>query len=370
MKEQWIALLGRCDKPTDAVEDYCRYLSGALSAHGIDLTLERVEWNAAGWPAALRELRQRVRLWQGQWVLVQYTALAWSARGFPRRFVQLLRVLTGAGARVGVVFHDVEPYSGERVIDKLRRRVQVHAMRNTLELAEVAIFTVPPEKISWKPGQLSRVSFIPVGANLPLPSQLEPRPAADTTKALTVAVFGITGGATGERERREIVSAARHAASRLGGFRLAVFGRHAEEREAALRDALRDVPVEVSVEGVLDGREVVEKLRGSDVLLFVRGGISTRRSSAIAGIGCGLPVIARAGSETAAPITEAGVAFYSEAEGNDLGTVLARVLESADYRTMLAENSRRAYNEHFAWSAIAKKYVEALRLAASDKELR
>jgi glycosyltransferase involved in cell wall biosynthesis len=364
MNEKWIALLGRCDKPTDAVEDYCRYLSDALSVHGIELRLERVEWTAAGWPAALRALRQRAGSWQGQWVLAQYTALAWSAHGFPRPFAQVLRALRRAGAGVGVVFHDVEPYSGGRVVDKLRRRAQVRTMRKAVELADAAIFTVPPEKISWRPQQLSKVSFIPVGANLPLPSQLEPRSAAETTKALTVAVFGITGGATGERETREIVGAARHAAQRVGGFRLAIFGRHAEEREATLREGLRNVPVEVSVAGVLDGREVVEKLRASDVLLFVRGGISTRRSSAIAGIGCGLPVIARVGTETAAPITEAGVAFYSEAEENDLGTVLARMLEGADYRTRLAEKSRRAYNEHFSWSAIAKKYAEALRRGA------
>jgi glycosyltransferase involved in cell wall biosynthesis len=177
-------------------------------------------------------------------------------------------------------------------------------------------------------------------------------------------VFGITGGATGERETREILGAVRYTAQRAGAFRLAVFGRHAEEREAALREGLRDVPVEVSVEGVLDGRQVVEKLRASDALVFVRGGISTRRSSAIAGIACGLPVIARAGSETAAPIREAGVAFYSEEKGNELGAVLARVLEDADYRAMLAEKSRRAYDEHFSWSAIAKKYVHALRPGA------
>ena len=362
MNEQWIALLGRCDKPTDAVEDYCKFLGEALGKHGIDLRLERVEWNADGWPAALRELRQRSAAWRDRWVLVQYTALAWSGRGFPRRFVKVLRTLDAAGARVGVVFHDVEPYSGERVIDELRRRLQIHTMRRALELADAAILTVPPEKISWGPRQLEKVRFIPVGANLPVESDLVDHAAGGQTKVLTVAVFGITGGAAGEQETGEILSALQHAAQRVGAFRLSVFGRHAEERDTALREGLRDVAVEVSVEGLLDGRQVVEKLRASDVLLFVRGGISTRRSSAIAGIACGLPLIARAGSETAPPITEAGVAFYSNEYNNELGLVLMRVLEDADYRATLAAKSRRAYQEHFSWSAIAKKYVDALRL--------
>ena len=359
MSEKWIALLGRCDKPTDAVEDYCRYLGEALRGHGVELCLERVEWNRAGWSKALQELRQHATAWRGQQILVQYTALAWSARGFPGRFLRVLRVLRASGARVGVVFHDVEPYSGQRLIDKLRRAVQVRTMRGALAFADAAIFTVPLEKISWKPKGLAKAKFIPVGANLPLSGQVA-RAVGAGTPSVTAAVFGITGGEAGERETREILAAVRQAAQQAGAFRLKVFGRHAEDREAVLREGLRDVPVEVSVEGVLNGQEVVERLRASDVLVFVRGGISTRRSSAIAGIAAGLPVIARAGSETAAPITEAGIIFYSEEEGNVLGAMLTRVLRDADYRQTLAAKSRNAYEKYFSWPAIARKYLQAL----------
>jgi glycosyltransferase involved in cell wall biosynthesis len=361
MKERWIALLGRCDKPTDAVEDYCRFLGEALAGDGIDLRLERVEWNNVGWPAALRGLRPRAARWQGEWVLVQYTALAWSKRGFAGRFGHVLRVLRECGSRVAVVFHDSEPYSGKRMIDELRRRVQVRAMRRAFDLCDAAIFTVPPERISRRPRELAKASFIPVGANLPSACDEEPRRASGAGKVLTVAVFGVTGGVAGERETREILDAVRHAARHVGAFCLAVFGRHAEERESTLREGLRDLPIEVSVEGVLDARQVARRLRTADVLLFVRGAISTRRGSAIAGIASGLPVIARAGSETAAPITEAGVALYSDEPGNESGAVLTHVLKDADYRATLAEKSRRAYEEHFSWRAIARKYVEALR---------
>jgi len=361
MKEKWIALLGRCDKPTDAVEDYCKYLGEALAGAGVELRLERLEWNAAGWPAALRELRQHAVAWRGQWVLVQYTALAWSARGFSGRFLRVLRLLRRAGTKVGVVFHDVEPYSGLRLVDQVRRRVQVRTMRGALKLADVAILTVPAEKISWvrMSQQLAKTRFVPVGANLDVPLAQGPR-VAEAGKVLTVAVFGITGGASGERETQAILGAIRQTAKSIGPFRLSVFGRHADERESSLREGLQDLPVEVSVEGVLNERAVMERLQASDVLLFVRSGISTRRSSAIAGIACGLPVIATAGSETAQPITEAGVAFYSEGSGKTLGTVLTNVLQNADYRQTLAEQSRRAYQEHFSWQAIARKYLQAL----------
>jgi glycosyltransferase involved in cell wall biosynthesis len=83
----------------------------------------------------------------------------------------------------------------------------------------------------------------------------------------------------------------------------------------------------VSVEGVLEEKEVVETLTSCDVLLFVRGPISTRRGSAIAGIACGLPIIAYSGTETAAPITEAGVVFYDPQNAGSLGEMLVRVLQ-------------------------------------------
>ena len=67
----------------DAIEEYCQYLSGALRGHDFELELARVAWAEDGWPAAMRELERKAKDWRGCWVLVQYTALSWSERGFP-----------------------------------------------------------------------------------------------------------------------------------------------------------------------------------------------------------------------------------------------------------------------------------------------
>jgi hypothetical protein len=37
MNRKCLALLGRRDEPTDAVEKYCRYLGGELRADGLEL---------------------------------------------------------------------------------------------------------------------------------------------------------------------------------------------------------------------------------------------------------------------------------------------------------------------------------------------
>jgi len=234
-RQRVIALLGRQDAPTDAVEEYCRYLGEALIAEDFELTIERVAWPQKGWSRAASGLRRRAKGWRGAWVLVQYTALAWSARGFPLRFPRVLKSLKAAGIRVGVVFHDVEPYGGTRVIDRLRSRAQLHAMLKALHLCDCAIFTVPMEKISWIKNQFGKSCFIPVGANLPTASEANSRKGISTGGKLSVAVFSITGGKSRRWEIDNIVEAVRFAASRVGNLRLVVLGRYAQEAESELK---------------------------------------------------------------------------------------------------------------------------------------
>src|ERR1700720_3419050 len=82
-RRQWIALLGRRDEPTDGVEDYCKFLRQALADHGFSLTPVRLSWAGRGWLPAIRLLWKESAGWSRRWVLVQYTALSWSRRGFP-----------------------------------------------------------------------------------------------------------------------------------------------------------------------------------------------------------------------------------------------------------------------------------------------
>src|SRR6266550_8089243 len=238
MKQNCIAILGRQDEPTDAVEEYCRYLGEALLAENFELVIERVAWPESGWTRAASALRHRAKGWRGAWVLVQYTALSWSARGFPVRFPRVLRTLKAAGARVGVVFHDIEPYSGTRVIDGLRRRVQLHVMRKALRLSDAAVFTVATERVSWIKHEPGKGRFIPVGANLPTSSEANSRKGISTDGKLSVAVFGITGGKSGRWEIDNIVEAVRFAAARVGNLRLIVLGRNAQSSEAELTNRL------------------------------------------------------------------------------------------------------------------------------------
>lgn len=355
-----IALLGRADTPTDGVEEYCNHLGEALHERGISLAIERVAWEERGWPRALRSLRRHARAWRDSWVLVQYTALAWSARGFPLRFSRVLRILKRMGARIGVVYHDVEPFTGPRFIDRLRRNAQLHAMRRGMDACDVAVFTVPMEKLTWMQPQYTHAVFIPVGANLPVGGEAASQKNISREGKLNIAVFSVTGGQFLQREVGEITDAVRVASSRVKNLKLTVFGRHSEDAESKLRKRLYGVPVEIQVLGLLSNEDVVRTMSNCDVLLFVRGPISTRRSSAIAGIACGLPVIGAEGPETCSLIKDAGVAFYSPQKKGDLGEVLLHVLEDEHYRASLAQKSWVAQQRYFSWNVIAARYAEFL----------
>jgi glycosyltransferase involved in cell wall biosynthesis len=366
MNERCVALLGSRDEPTDAVEEYCRYLGDALAAQGIQMELMRVPWHEMGWRAALQQLRQKARESRKTWFLVQYTTLAWSRRGFPQRALNVIHAIKKEGTRCAVVFHDPEAYPGNRLVDRLKRAVQLHTMRKASRMADLTILTVPKEKIPWIPSDLRNVIFIPVGANLPNPERAWRREAKSKDEMATVAVFAISGGALGDVEIDRIVKALRYTSVQVGPLRLAVLGRNSEISGNKLRKHLTGSQVGVVIHGLLQAEEVVRVLAASDVLLFVRGPISTRRGSAIAGIACGLPVVACGGWETASPITEAGVVLLSPDSTDEYGPALVRVLINDDYRGSLRERSRRAQQNYFSWTVIAGQYASALRKAGEE----
>ena len=123
---KWIALLGRQDMPTDGIADYCLFLARGLAPQGIELEQVRAPWAEIGWIGALRRLRHESAGWRGQWVLLQYTAMSWSRRGFPFGAVAVLAVLRGRGVRCAIVFHEPgrQSESSARWIDQIRGACQ------------------------------------------------------------------------------------------------------------------------------------------------------------------------------------------------------------------------------------------------------
>src|SRR5438105_4519403 len=88
-----VALLGRRDRPTDGVQDYCIMLADALLGRGVGLQVRHLEWTDVPWMQTVRWLSTASNEWVGRWVLVQYTHLMWPYRGFPIGFLGLVYLL-------------------------------------------------------------------------------------------------------------------------------------------------------------------------------------------------------------------------------------------------------------------------------------
>jgi glycosyltransferase involved in cell wall biosynthesis len=358
---KWIALLGRQDTPTDGIEDYCLFLGKALAPQGIELDRVRIPWAEIGWIGALRQLSRESSTWSERWVLLQYTALMWSRRGFPLGVVMALAILRRCGARVAIVFHEPCRQGGVRPrwIDRLRGACQDWVIQILYRGAAKCIFTVPLETVAWLPKGESKAAFISIGANIP--ERVNRRPAqALVAREKTVIIFGVTGAPVMAREVEQIAFVMRQASKELGKMRLVAVGRGTVEAKELLMGALKGCSVEVVVRGVLSAEDVAREFESADVLLFLRGAITPYRGSAIAGIACGLPIVGYRNGEIGVSLKEAGIEWSPWRDRESLTRALVRVLSDPHRWMELHERNLVAQKNWFSWATIAEEFCIVL----------
>jgi len=93
MRRNWHRILGKQDTPTDAVEEYCRYLGEAMQAEDYDFENRTSPWVEHGWGAAGAKASPPSPKNGRTWVLVQYTALGGPRGDLPMRFARVLKTL-------------------------------------------------------------------------------------------------------------------------------------------------------------------------------------------------------------------------------------------------------------------------------------
>jgi glycosyltransferase involved in cell wall biosynthesis len=343
------------------VADYCTFLAEALSVRGVKLQSVRLRWSEEGWLISLWRLWRESVDWGGKWVLLQYTAFGWSRRGFPFGVLAAIAIVRSRGARCGVVFHDGSSFPGKSFIEHLRRIAQQWVVRQAYRMADESIFTVPPERVRElkKTGYKARI--VPIGGNVTALDQVNYFECLPITESVaTVAVFSITEYPNAQPEIETIAQVMRQVARAREGVRLLVFGRGAEAAEAALRASLQDVAITLDVRGIVERDQATRLLASCDVLLFVRGQLSGRRGSALAGIACGLPIVGYAGPETVFPITEAGLELAPQGDREALSRALTHVLTDSEHRQELRRRSLNAQENYFSWGKIANSFVRIL----------
>jgi glycosyltransferase involved in cell wall biosynthesis len=355
-RHPWIALLGRRDEPTDALEDYCGFLATALHNKGYSLEVLRVPWAEKGWRRALKALSEHLAQRRRPWLLVQYTSLAWSRHGIPLGFVALIRRLKKAGFRILVVYHDPDAFGGERLRDRLRRRIQLAIFRHTSQLADKVVTTVSTDYVNWMKSSAVRakVLFVPVGSNLTL------QPVRHESKEQEVPAIIVFGFSRIQTEAELIALAVMRASKEIGPLHLIVFGRGAIIVERILRPMLDGSLVSLEAYGIVEPDQAGLLFARASIQLFIRSGLSSRRGSGIAGIGYGVPIVGYYDAETAFPITEAGVRLVPVGDVESLVRELVLLLRQPLLREELRQRSLEAVQRYFSWDRIAEAYLSAL----------
>jgi glycosyltransferase involved in cell wall biosynthesis len=252
------------------------------------------------------------------------------------------------------------PARGSGIVGHARAYSQLRVLRQLYARSNLAVFTVPVDKITWLPARHDKAVFIPVGSNFPeLDRNLKNNDALPSSGS-TVAVFGITGGAQGVEEVSDIAYTLKCIQSKGVRLRLIAIGRGSAVFEEELRNALDGSGIELSMLGLLPAEDLVQALASAQVLLCVRGHVSSRRGSAIAGIVCGVPIVGYRGAETGFPITEAGVKLVDPRDREGLVQALSQVLTDEKLYRELRQRSVTAAQQYFCWNAIASQFVSAM----------
>jgi hypothetical protein len=224
----------------------------------------------------------------------------------------------------------VAPLSGSGIVGGAREYCQQRVFQQLYALSELAIFTVPVNLIPWLPLNREKATFIPVGPNCPEGIRSA---RGDTCVAKTVAVYSITGGTRALIEADGLGSALRQASNSVGQVHVVLCGCGSRQAEQLLLGELAGADVRLETFGLLRPEKVSRTLSAADVLLFVRGHISSRRGRAVAGIAW------YSGPETELPITEAGIPAVPFGNREALAAALETVLSDGMYRKSPAERS-------------------------------
>ena len=368
--DRLILLQGKRDVPADGVQDYCEYLGKALEKRGVSVEIVRVDGVREGWLPTLRKVSKAGYNWRGCWVVLQYTAMAWSKRGFPLGAAAVLAMAKYHGARCGVVFHEPFSLGGSRVIDRIRGACQQWVIQKLHDMCETSVFPEPLETIRWLRRGDERAVFIPIGANVPDAVRASAQVHRNNSASKTVAIYCLSDPPNLHREITEISAAVRIATGDGTKLRVVFLGRGTSEARDEIWRAFDGIPVEASNFGIQNPEDVRGFLEGSDVMLCVRGPLYSRRGSALAGIACGLPIVGYSGAADGTPIAEAGVVLVPFGDVEALGFGLRQVLSDRGPAGMLREKSLQAYWRYFSWESIAEKFDRALACKKGTGEQR
>lgn len=383
----WHLVTGEYPPQPGGVSDYTAQLADALATTGAEVHVwtsstgqapgtpgVTVHRNCGRWsPADLDRLGVALDAFPSpRRLLVQYTPNSWGRKGLNLGFCRwLVDRRRGRGDEIRVMFHEVA-YSW-RVGDRPTRLLLSAAhrwMARTLLRASTHVDVTTPawerRLRSCSPKDRRVIGWRPVPSNIAVVDDAAAAAAARKAVAprgqSVVASFSSFSELTGPLLSAALPGVLRDRPDRVG----LLIGLGGDRLAARLVAAQPWLDGRLVATGELTSAEVSAHLRAADLVLqLYPDGITTRRTSAMAALAHGLPVVTNSGH-----LTEP---FWSRSEAVAMATgpdgvraVIDRLLADPAERERLGSAARRLYERRFA----LERTVEALAgVPLKDAEL-
>jgi glycosyltransferase involved in cell wall biosynthesis len=330
----------------DAIDEYCRRLAAALRQDG-----DPVRYLRDG----LASLRRGAPA--PAWILLQYNPFAWGRWGFaPGLLRDAALVRRRTGSPLALMVHEawVDMEDLRTTVMGAWQRLQLHTL-----LRGVDLVLTSTEALAGRLG--SAALHVPIAATV-TPARTTPsaaRAELGLGDGFVVALFGRGNPARALDHAEAAVSALARASN---GAPLTVLNLGADA------PPLRTVPgIEVRTPGPLTPVALSRHLWASDLMLLpFTDGVSTRRTTLMAALAHGRPVLGLRGDATDSVLLEHPDAMVLTRAG-DPGAFARAAVELAGDRDQLratGDAGRRLYAERFDWPVIARTIASTLRTLA------
>jgi len=285
-------------------------------------------------------------------VLLQYVPNALGARGANLPFCMWLRRVHRAGADVRVMFH--EPYFYFTPIRPWRNALAIvqRVMAATLVRAADTIYMSTETWSRYLGPTDGRQRF----QTLPIPSSIPSPPGRALVDGYRTQIArhesAVIGhfGTYGDHVRGELLDVLPAIGTLLPHVRFAFVGARSKEFLDDLKTRLPDVAARAWASGRVGGADVAALLSACDLLIQpYPDGITTRRTSTMAGLKNGVATVTTSGELTERIWTESGaVALAPAGDQSAFAATVARLINDTGARGALAAAGARAYERHFS----------------------
>lgn len=326
----------------DAINEYSARLADALRDEGLP-----VRYVSTGSSDALAVAGEPA------WILLQYNPFSYGRWGVaPRLISDLIALRRRTGALLAISIH--EPWG--RVTDwrsALMTAYQQAQLRMLLQIADTVIVATEAYSRAIRRPAI----HIPVGSNVtPLPvNGTQARLRLGLDERLVMTLFG-TGHPSRALDHAEAAIAA--VCEQRGPGALTVQNLGIGSPRLTL-----PVGVQVVTPGRLEADELSLRLHASDVLLLpFTDGVSSRRTTLMAGLAHGVPVAGLHGTSTDRIFLEHDDALTLTPFGDirRFAHAVVALCDSEPTRRALGKAGRSLYHDEFDWPVIARRVHAAL----------